>query len=145
MSFRQTAVWVGLAILAPFVWSQQPQLHREIPEDAFGTRELIVWSGVERPQPTPQPLPAPDDQPPQPGQQSKPPADPHAQQTPAQSFSGWIVRDGDRYALRTAGNTTYELDEQTGVRQYENKSVHIVGKLVAASNTIHVVKIELVS
>jgi Protein of unknown function (DUF5818) len=145
MSFRHTVGWVGLVVLTPFVWSQQPQLHREIPEDAFGTRELIVWSGVERPQPMPQPLPAPDRQPPQPGQQSKPSADPQAQPTLAQSFSGWIVRDGDRYALRAAGNTTYQLDEQTGVQQYENKNVYIVGKLVAASNTIHVVKIELVS
>ena len=40
MSFHWTTVWVGLAALAPFAWSQQPQLHREIPEDAFGTREL---------------------------------------------------------------------------------------------------------
>lgn len=145
MWFRRTTLWVALVALTGFAWSQQPQLHGEIPEDAFGTRELILWSGVERPQPTPQPIPAPENRIPQPGQQSKPPADPHTQQTPAESFSGWIVRHGDRYALKAAGNTTYELDEQTGVRQYENKNVHIVGKLEAASNTIHVVKIELTS
>ena len=143
MSFRWTTVWVGLAALAPFAWSQQPQLHREIPEEAFGTRELIVWSGVQEPPPTPQPLPAPDNQPPQPDRPSKPPAGRPTPQTPAQSFSGWIVRDGDRYALKATGSATYELDEQTGVEQYENKNVHIVGKLDAASNRIHIVRIAL--
>ena len=147
MWFRWAALWVGLIAVAPFAWSQQPQLHREIPEDAFATRGLIVWSGVQKPQPTPQPLPAPDNQTPQPDQppdqQSKPPADPQTQQTPARSFPGRIAKDRDRYVLQAAGNTTYELDEQTGVQQYENQNVHIVGKLDAASNTIHIVKLAL--
>jgi Protein of unknown function (DUF5818) len=145
MSFRWTALGVALAALAPFARSQQPQLHCEIPEDAFGTRELIVWSVVPEPPPPPQPLPAPDGQTPRPDQQSKPPADPHTQRTPAQSFSGRILRDGDRYVLKAAGNTTYELDEQTGLPQHENKNVHIVGKLDAASKTIHIVRIEPMS
>ena len=145
MSFRWATLWAGLVALAPVAWSQQPELHREIPEDAFGTRELIVWSGVQKPQPTPQPLPSPDRQAVQYDQPSKPPADPHTQLTPAQSFSGQIVRDGDRYVLKAAGNTTSELDRQTDVRQYENKNVRIVGKLDAASNTIHVVRIEPMS
>ena len=144
MSFHWTTVWVGLAALAPFAWSQQPQLHREIPEDAFGTRELIVWSGVQEPPPTPQPLPAPDNQPLQPDQRLKPTAGPHTQQTLAESFSGCIVRHGDRYALKATGNATYELDQQTGVEQYENKNVHIVGKLDAASNRIRILWIALV-
>jgi hypothetical protein len=142
MSFRWTALGVGLAALAPFAWSQQPQLHREIPEEAFGRRELILWSGVPVPVPPPEPLPAPDDKTHRPDQQSRPPAGPHTQPTPAQSFSGRIVRDGDRYVLKAAGNTTYELDQQTGIPQHENKNVHIVGKLDAASNTIHIVRIE---
>jgi len=147
MWFRWTTLWVGLAALAPFAWSQPAQLHREIPEDAFGTRELIVWSGVQKPQPTPPPLPATDNQIPQPDQQSKPAADPHTLRADTQSFSGWIARDGDRYVLKAAGNTTYEyeLDEQTGVEQYENKNVQIVGKLDAALNTIHIAKIEPMS
>jgi hypothetical protein len=141
MSFRWTALGVGLAALAPFAWSQQPQLHREIPEDAFGARELIVWSGVPEPPPPP-PLPAPDDQTPRQAQQSKPPADPQTQRTLAQFFYGRILRDGERYVLKATGNATYELDEQTGVSQHENKNVHIVGKLDAASKTIHIVRIE---
>jgi hypothetical protein len=48
----------------------------------------------------------------------------------------------DRYVLKAAGNTTYELDQQTGIPQHENKNVHIVGILDAASNTIHIVRIE---
>jgi len=143
MSFRWTTLWAGLITLAPFAWSQPPQLHREIPEDAFGTRELIVWSGVHPPQPTPQPLPAPDNQTFQPDQPSKPPADPHSEQTPVQSFSGWIGRDGDRYALQAGGNATYQLDGQTGVQQYENRRVQILGKLDPASNTIHIMRVAL--
>jgi Protein of unknown function (DUF5818) len=145
MSFRWATLWAGLITLAPVAWSQQPELHGEIPEDAFGTRELIVWSGVQKPQPAPPPLPSPDCQAPQPDPLSKPPADPHAPQTPAQSFSGQIVREGDRYVLQAAGNTRSELDQQAAVRQYENKNVHIVGKLDRGSNTIHVVRIELMS
>ena len=145
MSFPWATLWVGLIALAPFAWSQQPQLHREIPEDAFRTRELIVWSGVQKPPPTPQPFPAPDNQTPPAHEPSAPPAVAHTTQTPAQSFSGWIVRDGERYGLKAAGNTTYELDEQIAVQQYANKNVHIVGILEAASNTIHIVKIELIS
>lgn len=138
MSFRWTTLGVGLVALAPFAWSQQPQLHREIPEDAFGTRELILWSGVQKPPSTPQPLR--DNQTPQPD-----PSNAHTLLMVAQTFSGWIVRDGDRYRLKTAGNTTYALDQRAGVQQYENKNVHVVGKLDAASNTIEVVKIELMS
>jgi hypothetical protein len=145
MSFRWATLWAGLVALAPVAWSQQPELHHEIPEDAFGTRELILWSGVPEPPPPPQSLPSPDDQTARPDQRSKRPADPHPQRTPAQSFSGRIVRDGDRYVLKAAGNTTYELDEQTGVLQHENKNVHIVGKLDLASNTIHIVSIEPMS
>jgi hypothetical protein len=139
MSFRWTTLGLGLVALAPFAWSQQPQLHREIPEDAFGTRQLIVWSGVQNPPSTPQPLPSPDTQTPPPDQRSNP----HTQPTLVQSLSGWIVRDGDRYGLKTAGNMTYEFDQPEGVQQYENKNVQVVGKLDAASNTIHIVKIEL--
>jgi len=136
---------LGLMALAPFAWSQQPQLHREIPEDAFRTRELIVWSGVQKLPPTPQPFPAPDDQTPPPHPQSEPPAVPRTPRTPAQSFSGWIVRNGERYGLQATGTKTYELDGQIAVEPYANKKVHIVGNLEAASNTIHIVKIEPIS
>ena len=145
MSFPWPTLGAGLVALAPFAWSQQPQLHREIPEDAFRTRELIVWSGVQKLPPTPQPFPAPDVQTSPPHPQSEPPAVPRTPQTAAQSFSGWIVRNGERYGLQATGNTTYELDGQIAVEQYANKNVHIVGNLEAASNTIHIVKIEPIS
>jgi len=136
MSFPWPTLGAGLVALAPFAWSQQPQLHREIPEDAFRTRELIVWSGAQKPPATPPRFPAPDNQTPPPHPRSEP---------PAQSFSGWIVRNGERYGLQATGNTTYELDGQIAVEQYANKNVHIVGNLEAASNTIHIVKIEPIS
>lgn len=150
MSWQWTGLAVGLAIaIAPFAAAQEPQTNQQTPEDAFETRQLIVWSSLQKPQPAPQPLPPQDTPLPQPDQssdqQSKSPADPQTQQSPAQSFTGRILKNGDEYVLKTASNTTYQLDEQSGVRQYENKNVRIEGNLDAATSKIHVVKIELLS
>src|ERR1022692_1170244 len=105
----------------------------------------------QEPQPTPQPLPprdTPIPQPDQQDQQGKQPADPQTppQQTPTtQSFTGKIVKDGTKYVLKVASNTTYELQEQGDVKQYENQTVKVIGHLDPGSNTIRVVKIELLS
>jgi hypothetical protein len=55
------------------------------------------------------------------------------------------VKDGAKYVLKVASNTTYQLDDQGDIRQYENQTVKVVGSLDAGSNTIRVVKIELLS
>lgn len=47
--------------------------------------------------------------------------------------------------LKVGGNTSYDLDRQDNVQQYENQSVKVVGNLDSASNKIRVVKIELLS
>jgi hypothetical protein len=60
-----------------------------------------------------------------------------------QAFSGKIIYDGNQYVLRVAGNISYELEGS--VRQYENQSVRVTGNLDNNANTIHVVKIELLS
>jgi len=106
---------------------------------------------MQKPQPAPQPLPpreTPVPQPDQQDQQGKQPAEPHTppQQTPiTQSFTGKIVKDGSKYVLKVASNTTYELQEQGDVKQYENQTVTVIGTLDTGSNTIRVVKIELLS
>ena len=96
------------------------------------------------------PLPPPDKSIPQPDQPAAQPPNPQgAQSSPSQSqsqtFTGKIVKDGDKYVLKGAGNTSYQLDDQSSVKQYEDKDVKIVGTLNAGSNTIRVVKIELMS
>jgi hypothetical protein len=44
-----------------------------------------------------------------------------------------------------ASNMTYQLDEQTNVKQYVNQDVKVIGKLDTETNSIRVVKIELLS
>ncbi len=149
MSFRWTSISLGLLIaLAPFAFSQEPT-SAQTPEDAFSARELVAWSRLQKPQPAPQPLPPRDTPIPQPDpssdQQSKAPADQTGEARPGQSFSGRVVKEGNEYVLRMADNTTYQLDEQGGMDRYEDKRVRVVGTLDRASNTIHVLKIELIS
>ena len=47
--------------------------------------------------------------------------------------------------LKVAKNTTYQLEGAGDTTQYENRNVKIEGSLNASGNTIHVVRIELLS
>lgn len=147
----RTTILAGfLLTVTSLALSQEPKISPPpVPEDAFATQQLIAWSNLQKPQPAPQPLPPRDTPIPQPDQgqdqQAKPPADPQNQQTPTQSFTGKIIRDGGKFVLRVAANTTYQLYEQNDVKQYENQNVKVIGNLDADSNTIRIVKIELIS
>ena len=146
---RTTNCFAGfLLAIAPLAFGQEPQLPQQFPEDALATRQLVAWSRLQKPQPAPQPLPPRDTPLPQPDQQdqqAKQPADPQNQQTPVQSFTGKIVKDGGRFVLKVASNSTYQLDSQGDVKQFENQDVKVIGNLDSTSNTIRVVKIELLS
>jgi hypothetical protein len=142
----------ALLVLAPLALGQesQNQTSPRFSPDLPASQQLIAWSWMQKPQPAPQPLPPPDRAMPQPGQPPTQPGNTPAQQqspsqTQNQSFTGKIVKDGDKYVLRVSGKTTYQLDEQGNLKQYEDKDVKIVGILDAGSNTIRVVKIELLS
>jgi hypothetical protein len=137
-----------LFAMTPLALGQEPQATPQVPEDALTFQQLIAWSRLQKPQPTPQPLPPPDTPVPQPdpqSQQAKPPASHPNPETPAQSFMGKIVKDGGKYVLKVTGSTAYQLDAQSEVTQYENQDVKIIGDLDSRNNTIHVVKIELLS
>jgi hypothetical protein len=136
--------------MTAFALGQEPQLvPPQVPEDAMETRQLIAWSSLQKPQPAPQPLPDQDGQVPQPGQnpdqQAKPPADPHTEQAPAQSFTGKIVKEEGKFVLKAGSTAAYQLEAQDDLAQYENQNVRIVGSLNAERTTIRVVKIELLS
>ncbi len=137
----------ALFVIVSTVFAQQPA--PQTPEDAYSSRELIAWSQLQKPQPAPQPLPPRDTPIPQPeqpqDQQSKLPADPQNQQEPAQSFTGKIVKDGGRYVLKVASNTTYQLETDDDLQRYENHNVKVVGNLAPGTNTIRVAKVELLS
>lgn len=129
--------------------AQEPPANQQTPEDAFETRQLIAWSSLQKPQPAPQPLPPRDTPIPQPDQQAdqqaKAPGNSQADESPAESFTGKIVKQGAEYVLRASGATTYHLDDQSSLERFEDKNVRVMGKLEKGSSTIHVIKIELLS
>lgn len=140
-----------LAILslgvAPWVVAQEAQPNPQVPEDAFSTRQLIAWSGLQKPQPTPQPLPPRDTPIPQPDQPSEQQANPpvgRGEQAPVESFAGKIIKDDDRYCLKS-GSRTYQVSEQAGLQKYENQSVRVIGTVDSGTATIRILKIELLS
>jgi hypothetical protein len=47
--------------------------------------------------------------------------------------------------LKAADNSTYQLDDQNRVKQYQDKKVKIVGTLDADNDTLHVESIEVAS
>src|SRR5215471_2119101 len=132
----------------PVALAQGIQANPQVPEDAFTTRRLIAWSGMQKPQPAPQPLPpraTPIPQPDQPAdQRANPPGDPNHEQTPTQTFTGKIVRDGGKFSLK-AGSKTYQLQEQAGLQKYEDQTVRVIGILDLNSNTIQVESIDVIS
>lgn len=143
---RETMLFAGLLfLLTPFLLAQEPQSQAisRLPEDAPTGRQLVAWSQLQKPKPVPQPLPPSDSHPdPQLGQ----PPDPHGgRQSPNQTFTGKIVRDGEKYVLKDPSNTTYQLDDQTGTEKYQNQDVTLVGTLDTGSTTIHIVRIEPLS
>lgn len=137
-----------LLAIAPLAIAQEPRLTSQFPQDALATQQLIAWSRLQKPQPAPQPLPPRDTPVPEPdqqGQAAKSQSDPQTQPAQTQSFTGKIVKDGGKYVLKVASNSTFQLDEQGGVKQYEGQDVRVIGNLDKDSNTIRVVKIELLS
>jgi hypothetical protein len=143
---RTMGVLAGvLFVIVPAAFAQQST--PQTPEDAYTSRELIAWSQLQKPQPAPQPLPPRDTPVPQPeqprDQQSKAPADPQNQQEPAQSFTGKLEKDGDRYILKASASSTYQLQSDGDLQKYENQNVKVLGTLAEGTTTIRVVKVEL--
>lgn len=75
-------------------------------------------------------------------QSAQQPADPNATEPSARSFEGKIAKSGDQYVLKdTATQMSYKLDDQTKAKQYEGKTVKVMGTMDASSKTLHVVDI----
>ena len=70
----------------------------------------------------------------QPGQ---PPAGSEATAGESQSFSGTVVKAGDKYVLQDASGKTYDIDHQDEVKKYEGKQVRVKGTLDSDGKTIH--------
>lgn len=74
---------------------------------------------------------------PQPGQ-SAPDAQDQSQRTDVQTFSGTIVKSGDRFMLQDADGKTFDIDNQGEAKKHEGKQVTIKGTLDPDGKTIHV-------
>lgn len=141
---RMTTLIALLLVLAPGAFPQQSTL--QTPEDAYTSRDLIAWSQLQTPQPTPQPMPPRSRSVPQPeqpqDQQAKLPADPQSQQEPARSYAGQIIKNGNRFVLQMQDSTTYQLDADEVLDVYENHNVRVVGNVRPHVKSIRVLKIE---
>lgn len=69
-----------------------------------------------------------------------------AQQQPDQAksatFTGTIVRQGERYALRDTSGQMFKLDDSERAKPFEGKSVKVTGQLDEEAMMIHVESIE---
>ncbi len=81
----------------------------------------------------------------QPGQtpdqssQAAPDSQAQPQQPGVQVFTGMVVKSGSKYVLHdTASNTTYDIDAQEQVKQFEGKNVRVRGTLDPSGKMIHV-------
>lgn len=55
-----------------------------------------------------------------------------------QTFTGTIVKSGDKYVLQdTASGSTYDIDHQDQLKQYEGKKVRVHGTLDPSGKMIH--------
>jgi len=53
-----------------------------------------------------------------------------------QSFSGTVVKSGDKYVLKDDSGKTYDIDHQTDVAKFEGKRVRVKGTLDASGTKI---------
>ena len=141
---RLTTLIAFLLLVAPRAFPQQSVL--QTPEDAYTSRDLIAWSQLQKPQPTPQPLPPRNPSVPQPeqpkDQQAKSPADPKSQQEPAHPYAGEIIKNGNQFVLQMQDSTVYQLEADEVLDVYENHSVRVVGNVRPLVKSIRVLKIE---
>jgi hypothetical protein len=95
--------------------------------------------------PSQQPAQGSEQQPRQPGQtpdqsgQQAPDSQSQSQQPGVQVFTGVIVKSGDKYVLQDSDSgTTYDIDHQDQVKQFEGKKVRVQGTLDSNGKMIHV-------
>jgi cytoskeletal protein RodZ len=128
------------AVLGVISWGGLLQAQQTSPQTQQSMPET-----QQPPQPQP-PTQAPDQSQQQtPSQEKQPstqPPDSQAQSgdaSGAQTFTGTIVKQGDKYVLQDAASgTTYDIDHQDEVKKFEGKKVRVHGTLDASGKMIHV-------
>jgi Protein of unknown function (DUF5818) len=121
------------------------------PDPVFSS-DLIAWSGMQQPQ---APEQRPGNQSSSPANQPQPQsdanstdsqnADSHNQVPTASSFTGTISQEAGGFVLKVSNKTSYKLDAQRQVEQYDGQRVRVTGTLETGVNVIHVDRIEPLS
>jgi len=127
--------------------------------DQVFSSDLIAWSGMQQLQapeqpgrqtaPTPSAQTAWQNSAGAPDQQQTPPDvsanDPQNQTPAASSFTGTITQEAGGFVLKVSATTSYKLDAQRQVEQYEGQRVRLTGTLEMNVNVMHVDRIEPLS
>src|SRR5579864_4447096 len=150
---------LGLAIAATILLGA-PAFAQQGPDPQPFSSDLVAWSFMQETQQPehkpgaqqPTPEPNPETQPAQNPTPARPaPSSSQAQsaadaQTPtAQTFIGTVSEDSDNFVLRVSDTTSYKLDNQQQVQQYQGQRVRVIGTLERSLNMIHVDRIEPIS
>ena len=119
--------------------TQQPAPETQQPQQQAPT-QYPDQSGQQTASPEQQQQPS--TQPNQPSGQTSQPPDSQAQSSDpsgVQTFTGTVVKQGDKYMLQDAASgTTYDIDHQDEVKKFEGKKVRVHGTLDASGKMIHV-------
>jgi uncharacterized protein YdeI (BOF family) len=76
---------------------------------------------------------------PPPGQAAPPDSEAQSQAASTQTFSGTVVKAGDKYVLKDeSSGTAYDIDRQDLVKKYEGQKVRIHGTLDSSGKMIQV-------
>jgi hypothetical protein len=135
---RSSLCAVALFAFPTLVFAQQAGRAGSPPAEILGP-QLVDWSELQTPRPVPQPLPSSeraDPQQPEPGTESQPLSG---------TFTGTILKDKGKYFLRVSANAIYLIDDGDTAKPFETSQVKIAGSLDAATNILHVARIEAVS
>jgi hypothetical protein len=145
------AILALLVGLSPAGLAQQSQPNQ--PDHSVVAAEMlpaIAWSETQTPQPlaTEKATPAPDQQQQAPDSTAATPTQASGAQaqpdSATQTFTGTIVRVGDKYVLKTTDNMTYQLDDPDKAKDFEGKQVKVTGGLDTKAKLIHIQNVELV-
>ena len=94
------------------------------------------WEARKAPEPSPAPVPVP------PAKITKPSSVPEL--PPVSNFSGTVVRDGGRFALRESDGTLFALDSTGRAWPFEGDDVSITGYFNPDSRLLHICSIAAV-
>jgi hypothetical protein len=148
----QTAAVIFVVLLfvsVPLALAQQSSLQPSQPSADTSATPAIAYSEMQAPVPAPAAQPSLDPVPP--SQQQQPedrqrqqsaPETSQPRQDAARSFSGTILKDGERFVLKTTDNVNFQLDDQERAKKYEGTEVKVTGSVDSATHTIHIQNIE---